>query len=111
MWQFLVALFQAWTSTNKVVEKALPSEKVNNEKFEQAKPRLTLIEKEKTVSVAFHYLKNDTEIDIDNYVNYALDHLSDGDQKEIKQLLKEKVYEYRKRHPIIFKQWLKQNNL
>mgnify|MGYP003348623088 FL=1 len=111
MWQWLVALFQAWNSANEVAKKALPSEKIQEEKFEQAKPRLELEEKQAVIRVAFQYLKNDTEINIDNYVNFSLDHLSEGDQKEIKQILKEKVYEYRKKHPIIFKKWLKENNL
>ena len=111
MWEAIKAFFLAWSSTNKVVEKALPSEKIQEEKFEQAKPRLELEEKQAVIRVAFQYLKNDTEINIDNYVNFSLDHLSEGDQKEIKQILKEKVYEYRKKHPIIFKKWLKENNL
>ena len=111
MWQWLVALFQAWNSANKVAEKALPSKKIQEEKFEQAKPRLEYEEKQATICVAFQYLKNEPEIDIDNYVNYSFDHLSEDDQKEIKQILKEKIYEYRKKHPIIFKKWLKENNL
>ena len=53
MWQSIIAFFEAWISTNRVIEKALPSEKVNEAKLEQKKQRLEFQEKEKLRKEAF----------------------------------------------------------
>lgn len=109
MWEAIKAFFLAWTSANRVAEKALPSEKIQEAKFEQAKPRLEAKEKEKILKNAFKYLKNREDLDVSIYVKYTLDHLPEDDQNELIILLNSQVKEYRKAHPIIFKKWLKDN--
>lgn len=109
MWEAIKAFFLAWTSANRVAEKALPSEKIQEAKFEQAKPRLEFKEKQKILKQSFNYLKAKTNVDIETYVKYTLDHLPEDDQTELIYLLSSQVKEYRKAHPIIFKQWLKDN--
>lgn len=109
MWKAIETFFLAWFSANKVAEKALPAEKIQEAKFEQAKPRLEQKEKEKILKNAFNYLKKREDLDVKIYVQYTLDHLPEDDQSELIILLTSQVREYRKAHPIIFKQWLKEN--
>lgn len=109
MWEAIKAIFLAWTSANRVAEKALPSEKIQEAKFEQAKKRLEFKEKEKILKAAFKFLKNREDLDINTYVDYSLDGLEEDDRKEITILLTSQIREYRKSHPIIFKEWLKDN--
>jgi len=41
MWQAILAAFKVWIGINDVIEKALPSEKIQEAKFEVKKPTLT----------------------------------------------------------------------
>ncbi len=111
MWEFLKWIFKFGTSANEVAIKAMPSEKIQEEKFEQKKPRLEFEEKEKLRKKAFNAIYKNTAVDVGVYVKYALDHLAEDDQQELTALLTADVLRYRKAHPLIFKQWLREQNI
>lgn len=87
MWQAILAFFKAWSSTNEVIVKTLPSEKVADEKFELSKEKLSVKERRKIYdSIAMHLQMHPKE-DIDLYVEVVCDSLSIEDIAEIKQAL------------------------
>jgi len=65
----------------------------------------------KILNREFKRLKNRTEIDIKISVAFVNDNLNEEDQKELIELLTAMVTEHRKKHPIIFRKWLKKNNI
>lgn len=88
MWQWLEWLFRGWVSANKVAEKALPSDKLREEKFELDKPVLeekqfTDIsdERNKLFDEFFQDLRRHPELSIENKVNFELPNMSERDRQ------------------------------
>lgn len=89
MFEFLIALFTAWHSANKVVEKALPSEKIQEGKFDLAQERLTVDERTKILKHSKRYLILHLRQSVDAFVNVAYDKLSSEDKEDLRQALYE----------------------
>jgi hypothetical protein len=77
MWQAILAALKVWIGINKVVEKALPSEKIQEAKFEVAKPTLTekqikkiADERNRLADEMFGDLVGHPELSIADKVNY-----------------------------------------
>lgn len=84
MWQILEAIkafFKFGESVNKVVEKSLPSEKIQEEKFELKKPRLAGKEITKLFDKRFHDLRHHPELDIRENVRLICGVLNDEDEE------------------------------
>lgn len=88
-----------------------PSEKVQDDLHEIRKPRLEQKQKIAIYDREFRRLKDHTEIDIALDVDFVDENLNEEDKKELIELLTKRITEYRLKHPIIFRKWIKQNNL
>lgn len=110
MIELLRALFEMITGASKVAEKAIAPDEIRIKNHEIAIPRLEAKEKIRIYDVAFRRLKNHPEIDIATDVAFNYDHLNPDDQSELIEMLNDRVTEYRKNRPILFRKWLKQNN-
>ena len=75
--------------SNKVVEKALPSEKVNDEKFLLDKERLSVKERMKILRASRTYLIFHPKQKIDTFVEVAFDGLNTDDKEDLRTALKE----------------------
>lgn len=109
MWEFIKLILGAWISTNKVVEKALPSEEERKVKLELKKDGITQYEKIEIYNRAFKKLNKETNPDAETFVKYSLDHLNEDDQQELVYMLKRRIFDFRSKHKFIYKRWLKEN--
>jgi len=109
MWEFIKLILAGWISTNKVVEKALPSEEERKVKLELKKDRLEQYEKIKIYNRAFKQLNKERNPDVETFVKYSLDHLNEDDQQELVEMLKKRIFDFRSKHHIIYSRWLKEN--
>lgn len=91
------------------VEKVTPPDEIRISQYEVKKPRLEQREKIRIFDREFRRLKNHTELSIDESVEFVNDNLDEEDKKELKKLLSDRIVEYRKKRPVIFKKWLKEN--
>lgn len=89
MFEWLTALFQAWNSANKVVEKALPDATVNNGKFELAKERLSVNERMRVLRHSQAYLRLHLRQSVDSFVEVAFDGLNADDKEDLRTALYE----------------------
>jgi hypothetical protein len=105
------AIAQAVKSLFDFLTKTVPPDEIRQDIHDRKKPRLEQEEKIKILNREFKRLKNRTEIDIKISVAFVNDNLNEEDQKELIELLTAMVTEYRKKHPIIFRKWLKKNNI
>lgn len=94
-----------------LAEKAVPPDKIREDRFEIKKPRLEQEEKNAIFDRQFMRLRNRTEIPIKTHIAFVLDHLDPEDQKELTELLMARIIAYRKKRPVKFRKWLKENNL
>lgn len=91
--------------------KAIPSDKIREDRHELKKPRLAQKEKIIIFDREFRRLKNHPEIPIELNIEYVADNLNEEDQQELIALLTARITEYRKKRPVIFRKWLKEQNL
>lgn len=98
MWQWLKALFEAWNSANKVAEKALPSEKIQEEKFEISKQTLEVETAQKRMNKLnkiademFGDLRRHPEISISDKVRYEGGSLSFEEQDLLIKILTDRL--------------------
>lgn len=91
MWQAILAFFKAWSSTNEVIVKTLPSEKVNDAKFEIKKPRLQSREMTLLFDKRFHDLRHHPELDIRDNVRMICGVLNDDDENLLVSQLTERL--------------------
>ena len=89
MWQAILAFLQVWSSANKVVEKALPSERIQEGKFDLAQERLTIDERTEILRHSKRYLTLHLRQSVDAFVNVAYDKLSSEDKEDLRQALYE----------------------
>ena len=107
----LTAIALALKSFFDFLTKSVPSDKIREDNHDIEKPRLLEDEKIKILNREFNRLKNNPELDITTSVSFVDDNLNSEDQKELISLLIARITEYRKNHPILFRKWLKNNNL
>ncbi len=98
MWQAILAAFKVWIGINKVVEKALPSQKIQEEKFEITKETLTekqikkiADERNKLADEMFGDLVGHPELSVADKVNYEATKLSDGEKLILIEILTDRL--------------------
>jgi hypothetical protein len=107
----VTAIAQALKSLFDFLTKVTPSDEIRQDNHNIKKPRLEQQEKIKILDREFKRLKNHPELNIVTSVGFVNDNLDIEDQKELIELLTSKIIAYRKKHPVIFKKWLKENNI
>ena len=100
MWQAILAAFKVWIGINKVVEKALPSEKIQEAKFEVKKPTLEIHERIKRQNKIFNKIKNVPDADVKSFVKEFTD-MSEEDTEIMVRNVSDRLKDYRRDHPII----------
>lgn len=88
-----------------------PSQVVKDDNHVIARPRLQQQEKISILNREYQRLKNETELSIAENVSFVDDNLDPQDQLELTSILTAKIYNYRKNHPVVFRKWLKENNI
>lgn len=87
MWETIKAFFLAWSSTNKVIEKTLPSEKIQESKFEIKRERLEANERIVIYRRISTHIQMHPKEDIDAYVDVACSDMNIEDREEIRTAL------------------------
>ena len=100
MWQAILAAFKVWVGINKVVEKALPSEKIQEAKFEVKKPTLEIRERIKRQNKIFNKIKNVPDADVESFVREFTD-MNEEDTRIMVRNVSDRLKDYRRDHPII----------
>lgn len=102
MWlvELLKSIFNFGTSANEVAIKAMPSEKIQEEKFEIKKPIIELNERIKRQNKIFNKIKNVPDADVRSFVLEWTD-LNDEDTDLMVNNITKRIEEYRKDYPII----------
>jgi len=97
---WLKLLLELLIGTNKVVEKALPSEKIQEAKFEVKKPTLEMHERIRRQQKIFNRIKNIPDADVKSFVLEFTD-LNDEDTEIMVKNISDRLKDYRRDHPII----------
>ena len=100
MWQAILAAFKVWIGINKVVEKALPSEKIQEAKFELKKPTLEIHERIRRQQKIFNKIKNVPDADVKSFVKEFTD-MSEEDTEIMVRNVSDRLKDYRRNFPII----------
>ena len=100
MWQAILAAFKVWIGINNVVEKALPSEKIQEAKFELKKPTLEIHERIRRQQKIFNKIKNVPDADVKSFVKEFTD-MSEEDTEIMVRNVSDRLKDYRRDHPII----------
>lgn len=98
MLQALIAAFKVWIGINKVVEKALPSEKIQEDKFEITKETLTekqikkiADERNKLADEMFGDLEGHPELNVADKVYFEATQLSNIDKILLIEILESRL--------------------
>lgn len=86
---WLFELFKAITAVFTFSTKVAPSEKIQEERFEIKKARLTLREWDKILLECKMYLDLHPRQKVDSYVNLKFDDLAEDDREDLRKALKE----------------------
>ena len=97
---WLKLLFELLIGTNKVVEKALPSEKIQEAKFELKKPTLEIHERIRRQQKIFNKIKNVPDADVKSFVEEFTD-MSEEDTEIMVRNVSDRLKDYRRNFPII----------
>lgn len=97
---WFVAFFEFLIGVNKVVEKALPSEKIQEVKFEKTLPTLEIHERIKRQNKIFNKIKNVPDADVRNFVLEFTD-MNEEDTEIMVKNISDILKEYRRDYPII----------
>ena len=100
MWQAILAALKVWIGINKVVEKALPSEKIQEAKFEVKKPTLEISERIRRQQKIFNKIKNVPDADVKSFVEEFTD-MNEEDTRIMVRNVSDRLKDYRRDHPII----------
>ena len=100
MWELITALFNAITGVSKAVEKGLPSDKIQEAKFEVKKPTLEISERIKQQKRIFNKIKNVPDADIRSFVLEFTDSNEEDTEIMVKNITV-RIAEYRRDYPII----------
>ena len=109
MW--LDSLFKAISALFVAITKITPSDVIREDNQRRLRIRRDSAEMIKIYDREYRRLKNHTEINIATDVKFSDDNLPDDQEKELIELLTARVTEYRKRHPVLFKRWLRENEI
>ncbi len=100
MWKTLYAAFKVWIGINDVIEKALPSEKIQEEKFEVKKPTLEISERIRRQQKIFNKIKNVPDADVKSFVKEFTD-MSEEDTEIMVRNVSDRLKDHRRDYPII----------
>ena len=100
MFEWLTALFNAIAGVSKAVEKGMPSDKIQEAKFEVKKPTLEITERIKRQNKIFNKIKNVPDADVRNFVLEFTD-LNEEDTDIMVKNITVRIAEYRRDYPII----------
>ena len=100
MLEVIKLIFRFLIGTNKVVEKALPSEKIQEAKFEVKKPTLEIHERIKRQNKIFNKIKNVPDADVRSFVLEFTDSNEEDTEIMVKNITV-RIAEYRRDYPII----------
>ena len=100
MLEVIKLIFRFLIGTNKVVGKALPSEKIQEAKFEVKKPTLEIHERIKRQNKIFNRIKNVPDADVRSFVLEFTD-LNEEDTEIMVRNISDRLKDYRRDHPII----------
>ena len=100
MLEVIKLIFRFLIGTNKVVEKALPSEKIQEAKFEVKKPTLEIHERIKRQNKIFNRIKNVPDADVESFVREFTD-MNEEDTRIMVRNVSDRLKDYRRDHPII----------
>ena len=100
MWQAILAAFKVWIGINDVIEKALPSEKIQEAKFEVKKPTLEIHERIRRQQKIFNKIKNVPDADVKSFVKEFTD-MSEEDTEIMVRNVSDRLKDYRRNFPII----------
>lgn len=100
MLQLLTAFFNAIFGLSKAVEKGLPSDKIQEAKFEVKKPTLEIHERIKRQNKIFNKIKNVPDADVRNFVLEFTD-MNEQDTDIMVKNITVRIAEYRRDFPII----------
>lgn len=87
--------------------KIIPSDEIRNGRFDIHKSRLSEFERTRAYDIEFRRLKNHTEISIADDVAFIDYNLTDDERALMIRMLTARVDAYRRRHPILFRKWIK----
>lgn len=114
MLELLTALFNAIFGVSKAVEKGMPNEKIQEEKFEIKKVVYKSTVINKMTDEFFGDLKNHVELKVEDKVNLECPDMNDIQKLLMIKILDERIVKYRKNNAWarpVFKKWLKDNNI
>lgn len=84
MWQSIIlAALKVWAGINSIINKAQPSEKIQEETFKLKKPRLSGQEMTRIFDKRFHDLRHHPELDITTNVSMICNDLNAEDRAEL----------------------------
>lgn len=104
MW--LIELFKSFGSLFNMVGKAIPSDKIREDNNALRKPRKEGKEMIEIYNREYIRLVSHPEINIATDVNFVDDNLPDDQKAELIEDLTNRIFEHRKNHPIIFREFL-----
>lgn len=100
MFEWLTALFNAITGVSKAVEKGLPTDKIQEAKFEKTLPTLEISERIKRQNKIFNRIKNVPDADVESFVKEFTDMNEEDTEITVKNITV-RIAEYRRDYPII----------
>ena len=100
MLKVIKLIFRFLIGTNKVVEKALPSEKIQEAKFEVKKPTLEISKRIRRQQKIFNKIKNVPDADVKSFVKEFTD-MSEEDTEIMVRNVSDRLKDYRRDYPII----------
>lgn len=106
----ILALVEALKTILGFAAKAIPPDEIRIDRHKIKKPKLEHKVKEQIFTQAFLKLKNNTSLESDLWVDFVHDNLDQDDITELKEMLKQRILQYRKRRPVRFKKWLEEND-
>ena len=105
-----LALVEALKTILGFATKAIPPDEIRIDRHKIRKPKLEHKVKEQIFNKAFLELRNTTSLEVDLWVDFVHDNLDEEDIVELKEMLKQRILQYRRRRPIRFKKWLEEND-
>ena len=100
MWQIVEAALKVWAGINSIINKAQPSEKIQEGKFEVKKPTLEISERIRRQNKIFNRIKNIPDADVRSFVLELTD-LNEGDTEIMVSNITARIAEHRRDHPLI----------
>ena len=107
----LLYILQTLQSIFTFLTKVTPDDKIQEQNQIINLPRLQAEQRIALINKEFARLKNKPSLSIPLEISFVDANLNPEDQKELTTIVEQRILEYRKRHPIIFKNWLKTQSI